>query len=155
MKTTNQMKTSVRHADGKISYSRGIVQDVSGNLATVKLQGSNQVRVRTDVMFGRSAPAREGEQWMVAQEFGDWRFVAHIGEVDIEVRRFVITIGNGSATTFTLEHGLGTKAVHVQVFNPISGVALTPTVTRIDVNHVQVVFSPAPATGAAEVVILG
>lgn len=66
------------------------------------------------------------------------------------------TLGDGSATTFTLTHGFGTRNVQVEVFkNSGSFDTVFGDVTRPSVSAVGFAYTPAPAAGALAYVILG
>jgi hypothetical protein len=69
--------------------------------------------------------------------------------------KYAATIGDGSTTSFTLTHGLGTTDLQVAVFSSegsppeVSSISLPSTTTA------TVVFDRAPATSSVRVVILG
>jgi hypothetical protein len=65
------------------------------------------------------------------------------------------TIGNNSATSFTVEHGLGTRDVTVQVYDAATYDTVICDVVRTDTNNVTFGFSVAPASNAYRVVITG
>lgn len=68
------------------------------------------------------------------------------------------TIGNGSSTSFTIEHLLGTRDVSVTVYDVSSHAELPIGATLTSVVHttrdtVTVTFAAAPASGAYRVVV--
>lgn len=71
-------------------------------------------------------------------------------------RTFSANVGDGSATTITLTHNLGTFDVHVAVF-AASGQRpdVVPDITRPSVNTVALTFATAPASGAYRAVVVG
>jgi hypothetical protein len=73
----------------------------------------------------------------------------------VQDRRF--TIGDGSTTSFDLDHNLNTKRVICQAYVISSGAQIEPDFDRTTVNRVVCTFSTAsaPATNAVEVVIMG
>jgi hypothetical protein len=72
------------------------------------------------------------------------------------VRKYTDTIGNNSATSFTVNHALGTRYVTVQLFEAASPYAqIEADVEHTDTNNVTVKFAAAPTTGQYEVVIVG
>ena len=72
------------------------------------------------------------------------------------VRKYTTTIGNNSATSFTVNHALGTRYVTVQLFEAVSPYAqIEADVEHTDTNNVTVKFAVAPTTGQYEVVIVG
>ncbi len=149
------VKTNARSSRNDMTYARGYVSDVGAdNLATVHLSNSRQIRVRVDVMYGRTAPAREGEQWVLAYEFGDWRFVARVGLVPVEMRKFTVTLGNGTATSFTFDPGLG-RDVSIAVYHATTGATIAHTPVRNTDGTITLTFTAAPATNTARVVVIG
>lgn len=71
-------------------------------------------------------------------------------------RKFAATIGDGTATAFTVTHNLGTNDVQVQVYrNSTPYDTVLVDVERSSTNAVVVRFTTAPATGAFRVVVVG
>lgn len=64
-------------------------------------------------------------------------------------------IGDGSARSFSLSHGLGTTAVQVSVRSTLSGDHVVAAVTIPDAASVVVSFATPPATGEFEVSVIG
>jgi len=77
-------------------------------------------------------------------------------DTSVVSRKYATNIGNGSATSIAVTHGLGTYDVTVQVFTN-SGVRDTVIVEtqRTDTNTVTVVFASAPAASAYRAVVTG
>ena len=72
------------------------------------------------------------------------------------VQKYTTTIGDNSATSFTLNHAIGTRAVTVQIFEAATPYAqVEADVEHTDTNNVTVRFASAPTTGQYEVVIVG
>lgn len=72
------------------------------------------------------------------------------------VGRYVTTVGNGSATSFTVTHSLGSVDVMVELYDTSSKQTVYADITRIDANSVTVGgFITAPSSGAISVVVLG
>jgi len=72
------------------------------------------------------------------------------------LRRFTATIGDGSATSFNVDHNLNTRDVQVQVYrNSGSYDEIIADVERSTVNRVVLKFAVAPAASAFRVVVLG
>lgn len=71
-------------------------------------------------------------------------------------RKYSALMGNGSATTFNLTHGLGTQQVHVQVFRASDGeqieadVFVPPAGTTVDIT-----FATAPTSNQYRAVVIG
>jgi hypothetical protein len=72
------------------------------------------------------------------------------------LRKVSSSVGDGSATTYTVTHNLNTRDVVVRVY-PNSGEYddVEVDVQRTSVNAVAVVFATAPASNAYRVVVLG
>lgn len=72
------------------------------------------------------------------------------------LRKVSSSVGDGSATTYTVTHNLNTRDVIVRVY-PNSGEYddVEVDVQRTSVNAVAVVFATAPASNAYRVVVLG
>jgi hypothetical protein len=75
--------------------------------------------------------------------------------VPVLARVVAKAIGNNSATSFTVEHGLGTRDVSVQVYDAATYDTVICDVVRTDTNNVTFGFSVAPASNAYRVVITG
>lgn len=72
------------------------------------------------------------------------------------MREVVQTIGDGSATSFNVDHNLNNRDVTVEVFrNSGSYESVIADVTRPTVNRVTVAFAAAPASSAFRVVVHG
>lgn len=70
-------------------------------------------------------------------------------------RKFATNIGNGSATSITVSHGLGTLDVQVQVYEVSTGETVECDVTRTSTSQVTLGFSVAPASNSLRAVIVG
>lgn len=65
-------------------------------------------------------------------------------------------IGDGSSTSFNIDHNFATRAVHVEVYrNSGNYDTVIADVTRPTTNRVTLTFAAAPGSNAFEVVILG
>lgn len=75
----------------------------------------------------------------------------------VVARKYAANVGDGTSTTINVAHNLGTYDVNVQVFlNSGSRENVLVDVQRgVDVNHVELIFATAPASGAYRVVVLG
>ena len=73
-------------------------------------------------------------------------------------RTVALTIGDGTNTSYTVQHGFGTRDVTVQVYDtgasPTYETVITDVV-RTDTNNVTVSFSAIPASNSYRVVVTG
>ena len=70
--------------------------------------------------------------------------------------RYTQAIGDGSATSITVTHGLGTRDVHVAVYQAASPYAeVIADVTHDTTSAVTVSFAQAPTSGQYRVVVIG
>ena len=65
------------------------------------------------------------------------------------------TIGDGAATSFTIQHGFGTREVMIQVYDAATYDTVIADTVRTDTNNVTVAFSSAPSSNAYVVVVIG
>src|SRR5690606_6158051 len=63
--------------------------------------------------------------------------------------------GDGSSTSFEIEHNMDTSDVVVSVYSTSSGAKVDTDVSIDDANTVTVAMSTAPASGAYRVVVVG
>lgn len=84
----------------------------------------------------------------------DLRFVTPLKLANWSGRRLIFeaTIGDASATSFTVTHSFGNKNVNVAVFNATTGVNIIPGVTR-NTNSTVLSIVPALALNEAQVLI--
>lgn len=69
-------------------------------------------------------------------------------------RRYATTIGDGSATEFTITHNLASSDIHAPTcFVISSGANVRPGWKKIDSNTMQLDFASAPASSAIRVVV--
>lgn len=70
-------------------------------------------------------------------------------------RKVSKTIGNGADTSFTVQHGFGTREVFIQVYDAATYDTVIADTVRTDTNNVTVQFSVAPSSNAYQVVVIG
>ena len=71
------------------------------------------------------------------------------------VKRYAVSIGDGSATSYTVTHNLASRDVHVTVYNASTYDEVTTDVTHSTTNTLTIVFATAPASDAYRVVVVG
>lgn len=69
--------------------------------------------------------------------------------------KFALSVGNAAATSFNVDHNLGTRDVVVEVYDNASFESVLCDVARPTVNRVTVAFAVAPAANALRVVVVG
>jgi hypothetical protein len=70
-------------------------------------------------------------------------------------KKFVATIGDGTATSFEVSHGMDTYDVQVQVYDAATYENVECGISRPTQAKVALTFAVAPASGAYKVVIVG
>ena len=75
--------------------------------------------------------------------------------VPVLARKVSKTIGNGADTSFTVQHGFGTREVLIQVYDAATYDTVIADTVRTDTNNVTVQFSSAPDSNAYQVVVIG
>jgi hypothetical protein len=73
----------------------------------------------------------------------------------VVARKYSQDIGNGSSTSITVTHSLGTKDVHVMLRQNSDDAVVLADVVCTSTTQVTVTFAVAPATNAIRVVVIG
>jgi hypothetical protein len=118
------------------------------------------------VSFGTSAPAASettagiaelATQAEVNTGTDDLRIVTplKLATWSGRIKKFAVSIGDGSATSYTVTHNLGSLDVAVTVFANSGGDEVITDVTHATTNTLTVVFATAPASNAYRVVVIG
>ena len=71
------------------------------------------------------------------------------------IKKYSVSIGDGSATSYTVTHNLASRDVHVTVYNASTYDEVITDVTHSTTNTLTIVFATAPASNAYRVVVIG
>ena len=71
----------------------------------------------------------------------------------VSLKKFSTSIGDGSNTSYTVNHALGSRDVIVQLFDNSSYDTVIADVVRTDINNVTISFTVAPSTNDIRVLI--
>lgn len=74
---------------------------------------------------------------------------------DSFTKKYSTSIGDGAATSYTVNHNLSTRDVTVQIYDNASYDTVEADVVRTDANNVTVSFTSAPSSNAFRVVVIG
>jgi hypothetical protein len=74
----------------------------------------------------------------------------------VVVRKYATAVGDGTATSYTVTHNLGTRDVTVSVYEPAASYAEVFTdIEHSTTNTITVKFTSAPTTDQFRVVVHG
>jgi hypothetical protein len=118
------------------------------------------------VSFGTSAPAASETTAGIAElatqaetDAGtdDLRIVTplKLANWSGRIKKYSVSIGDGSATSYTITHNLASRDVHVTVYNASTYDEVITDVTHSTTDTLTVVFATAPASNAYRVVVVG
>ena len=71
------------------------------------------------------------------------------------IKKYSVSIGDGSATSYTVTHNLASRDVHVTIYNASTYDEVLTDVTHATTNTLTIVFATAPASNAYRVVVIG
>lgn len=151
--TINSTSLAFSQFNGGSSYTAGAGLTLSGNQFNVGTASSGRIVVNADDIDLASGIATPGTYRSVTVDtYG--RVTG--GTNPTLIQRFTQTIGNGSATSFTINHALGVQDVIVQIYrngSPFDVVLADIELT--DANNATVRFAVAPTSNQFKVVVIG
>lgn len=164
--TSNEIETTVTNNQIQIGLPNNVTISnnlvVSGNLQVTGTTTTNNVETvstSNGVIFEGSV-ADANELTLLAGSLSADRTVTlpdATGTValtsDITGRFFVTSIGDGSATSYTVTHNLGTKDVIVQLYDTSSDDTVIADVVRTSTSVVTVSFGSAPSSNDIRVLV--
>lgn len=71
------------------------------------------------------------------------------------IKKYSVSIGDGSATSYTVTHNLASRDVHVTIYNASTYDEVLTDVTHTTTNTLTIVFATAPSSDAYRVVVVG
>ena len=132
-------RTEVNIEDNTIKLNTNFTGSPTSNAGIIVERGDES---DTGLIWNES-----GNEWTLTNDGSNYHSI---------VRKYSTSIGDGSATTYTVTHNLGSQDVTVQIYESASPYAQI----EADVKHtsntvVTVDFATAPASGAYRVVVAG
>lgn len=71
------------------------------------------------------------------------------------IKKFSVSVGDGSATSYTVTHNLASRDVHVTVYNASNYEEVITDVAHTTTNTLTIIFATAPSSNAYRVVVIG
>jgi len=132
--------TQVNISDNKINLNSDMPEENSPSL-DAGIVVHRGLEADAELLWSETA-----DKWQVGLVGGSYHDIA---------RKYVATVGDGSALTYAITHNLGTREVTVQVYDAATYDTVETDVVRNSTSQVTVGFTVAPASGAYKVVIVG
>jgi hypothetical protein len=121
------------------------LDSVEGTLAALDATYATEVEVAAAVAVETAA-----------REAADTALDGRVDTIEANyTRKYAVAVGNGSATSFTVTHNLGTSDVVVSVREVATGAVVVASVTHTSDSVVTVAVNEAPASNALKVVVIG
>lgn len=76
-------------------------------------------------------------------------------DTSVVVRKYATNIGDGSSTTITVTHNLGTRDVQVTIYDSSTYAVVYADVANATTNTITVTFATAPSSNAYRAVVFG
>lgn len=150
----------VQFGGGGSYTADGIGITLSGSQFQLVLDGTSLSKSGTGLRIG-SAAAANGliESSGLLSVGAGTGIVVNANDVAIDTavvaRKYSTTIGNGSLTSITVTHSLGTTAVVVEIFDTSSGAQVFADVVHTSTTVVTITFATAPTAAQYTVVVIG
>lgn len=136
--TVNSVNTTqINIEDNKIKLNSNATGEASTNAGIMVERGDD---ADVEILWNEST-----DQWSLTNNGVDYHTIA---------RKFVTTLAT-SATSYTVNHKLGTLEVTAQVFDVATGSLVEADIKLHDANNIKVDFAVAPSAGEFKVVIVG
>lgn len=137
--TVNSVNTSeVNIVDNKVNLNSNVTGSPIAD-AGIRVERGNEGDA--EILWNETS-----DTWTIAGGNGTYYGVA---------RKFTATVGDGSATSIDVSHGMSTYDVQVQVYDANTYENVECGITRPSDGKVNLAFAVAPASGAYKVVIVG
>lgn len=75
--------------------------------------------------------------------------------INTRTKKYSATIGNGTATEFTVTHSFNTKELVINIEEVATGETVITDIQKVDLNSLKVLFATAPTTNQFRVTIVG
>jgi hypothetical protein len=131
---------------GSGAYISGNGISISGNTISAVVQGTEGLQLTSS---GIGVNAGTG------LEFDGSTGALKVTGFSTLASKYAVTVGNGTNTTFTVTHNLGTTDVMVTIFDTSSMAEVFADVVHTSDSVVTVSFAVAPSTNAFRVVVIG
>jgi hypothetical protein len=153
-----------------VSAGTGI-QDTSGTFSvkldnvTVGLDGNGKIYILDDAITKAKIAADVAGQGLAQDTDGSLKIKLNDARLAVDAsglklvetynKKFASNVGDGTATTIAVTHGLNTKDVTINVYAIADGSTVAVDTKRTDVNTVTLVFVSAPTVDQYRVVVEG